>query len=488
MLVSVRQPALFAIVVIALPPAGCGDDDPVAPAPASSIVWTECGGTLECATFEVPFDHDAPDDGRTFSLPLVRQPAADPSARIGSLIVNPGGPGGSGVSWAKMASIALPKAIRDHFDLVGFDPRGQAESEPGIDCVDDLGPFLAADTSPDSQAEREALLAATDALVAGCAERSAELLPHVGTDQVVRDIDALRAELGDEKLTFLGLSYGTFLGAMYAEAYPERVRALVLDAALDPRLSGEEFITGQALAFEAQLDDFLADCAADKMCPFYSEGDPAAAYDAIQAAVEAAPMKVGDRTLGPGEFSYGVSAALYRPTAWKKLADALALAAEGDGSELLAFADGYADRAEDGSYGDVLEVYYGVTSVDTTFTEDLSVYEALTAEMASKAPRLGVYLPYSALPSARWPVEPWRTPGPVTAQGAPPILVVGSTRDPATPYPWAVSLAEQLSSGVLLTREGNGHVAFLRGNTCIDGAVTDYLVSLKVPAEGTVCN
>jgi pimeloyl-ACP methyl ester carboxylesterase len=483
---SSRQPVLLALVVTALPLAGCGGDD--APAEQKpSLVWTECGGALECATFEVPFDHDAPDDGRKFQIPLVRLPAADPSARIGSLLVNPGGPGGSGVNWVKVAWVVMPQAIKNRFDLVGFDPRGQAASTPAIDCVDDLGPFLAVDTSPEDAAEREALLAEADALAAGCAERSAELLPFVGTDSVIRDMDALRAALGDDKLSFMGFSYGTFLGTMYAEAYPERVRALLLDAPLDPKLAGEEFIAGQALGFEEQLGEFLADCAADKACPFLSGGDPAAAYDALQAEIEAAPIAAGARTLGPGEFAYGVSAALYRPSGWKQLASALALAAGGDGSELLEFADEYAGRRNDGIYGNVLEVYYGVTSIDASFAEDPAVYEALTAEMALKAPRLGVYLPYSALPSARWPVEPWRTPGPVLAEGAPPILVVTSTRDPATPHAWGVSLAEQLSSGVLLTREGNGHVSFLRGNTCIDQAVTDYLVDLKVPADGTVC-
>lgn len=484
---SSRQPFLLALLVTALPLAGCGGDEPEAPATSPALTWTECGGAFQCATFEVPFDHDLPDDGRKFSIPLVRLPAADPSARIGSLLVNPGGPGGSGVAWVRTAWFAVPLAIKNSFDLVGFDPRGQAGSTPNIDCLDDLDPFLAADPSPDDAAERQDLLAESEALAQGCSAQSADLLPFVGTDNVVRDMDALREALGDDQLSFMGFSYGTFLGAMYAEAYPERVRALLLDAPLDPRLSGEEFIAGQALGFEDQLGQFFADCAGDKLCAFFSGGDPAAAYDALQAQIEAAPLAVGERDLGPGEFSYAVSAGLYRPSAWKGLAEALALAVGGDGSELLALADGYTGRRKDGSYPNTLDVYYGVTSIDTTFAKDPAVYEALAAEMATKAPRVGVYLPYSALPSAFWPVEPWRTPGPVKAEGAPPILVVAATHDPATPLAWGVSLAEQLSSGILLTREGNGHVSFLRGNPCIDQAVTDYLVSLAVPADGTLC-
>ncbi|WP_170319657.1 alpha/beta hydrolase [Polyangium spumosum] len=469
---------------------GCGDDPDPAPAPSPpAISWEECGGGFECATFSVPVNHDAP-DGRTFSIPLVRRPAAVPSARIGSLLVNPGGPGGSGVGWARGLQIFLPQPLKDRFDLVGFDPRGQAGSTPRIDCVDDLGPLIGLDPTPDDAAEQQALVAGADAFAAACEARSGELLPFVGTNHIVRDMDLLREALGDEKLTFLGFSYGTFVGAMYAETYPERVRALVLDAAIDPTVPGDRYIEGQAVAFEAELEKFLADCAADAKCAFHSGGDPQSAYDAVKAAIEASPLPAppgGERALGPGEFVYGVARPLYDESQWKGLAEALALAAAGDGSGLLAYADDYVARSEDGSYDDSFEVYYGVISVDLPFPADPAVYQALTGELQSKAPRFGASLPATALPSARWPVPPWRSNTPVSAAGAPPILVVGGTGDPATPYAWSVSLAEQLSSGVLLTREGPGHISFLRDHTCIDQAVTDYLVDRKVPAKGTTC-
>jgi pimeloyl-ACP methyl ester carboxylesterase len=466
---------------------GCSDDVSQQP-PLSTVAWEDCGGGLECANFDVPYDHDAPDD-RVFKLPLVRRPARNPDARIGSLLVNPGGPGGSGVGFVKAAWLLMPQAIAERFDLVGFDPRGQAGSTPGIDCLDDLSAFVGLDPTPNDAADLKQIEDESAAFVAGCNERSGELLSFVGTDQIVRDMDLLREAFGDEKLTYLGFSYGTFLGTMYADRYPDRVRALVLDAALDPTLDGARFIEGQARGFEAELEAFLDDCAAKTTCAFYSGGDPHAAYDGIQASIEAAPMPAmgTNRFVGPGEFSYAVSASLYRPSLWKKLADALARAATGDGAALLSIADGYFDRKTDGTYGDSLEVYYGVLSIDAPFPKDVSVYDALTKKLKMEAPRLGAYFPFTAYASGQWPVSSWRQPGPISAPGSAPILVVGSTNDPATPYTWGDSLAKQLSSGVLLTRNGRGHVSFLRDNTCIDAAVTDYLVDLKVPAAGTVC-
>jgi pimeloyl-ACP methyl ester carboxylesterase len=435
----------------------------------------------------VPIDWETP-DGAQFVLPLIRRPASKPESRIGSLLVNPGGPGGSGVAWARIASTVLPSKILERLDIVGFDPRGVAASTPNIDCIEDLDSFVALDLAPEDDAEKQAIVDQSDAFVAGCEERSADILPFIGSDNVARDMDALREGLGDEKLTYAGFSYGTFIGATYAEMFPDKVRALVLDGALDPNLKGEEFVYGQAIGFESQLEAFLADCAANTACKFYSNGDPGAAYDAIQASIEAMPMPAGNgRVLGPGEFSYGVAGALYRNTRWPALAEALAAAAMGDASKLIDLSDGYTGRSGSGKYSNTLEVYYAVTSIDTVFTKDAATYDALVADLAVNAPRLGIYFPYTAFPSARWTVQAWRQPGPVVAEGAPPILVVGSTGDPATPHAWSVSLAEQLSSGVLLTREGDGHVAFLKGNDCIDRAIADYLVDLVVPQDKTVC-
>lgn len=483
---------LCAQVSLALPLSllGCADiEDPL---PPPEIEWSECEGTdlVECGTLTVPRDYDDP-YGPTFDLPVVRRPAADPSARIGSIVFNPGGPGGSGAQFAALAWLIVPPVLRDRFDLVGFDPRGEAASTPVIACLDDPTPFVALDPTPDSGAEREAILRESKALAEGCAERSGDLLRFIGTNSIVRDMDQLREALGEEKLTYVGFSYGTFLGAIYADTFPERTRALVLDAVVDPALTAEQMIYGQALGFEGELSAFFDKCGADETCAFYSDGDPAAAYDLIQAAVETSPLPAppgGDRALGPGEFSYGVAAALYRPSGWKNLAQALAKARDGDGSGLLSLADGYLDRRDDGTYSNGLDVYYAVTSVDTSSSRDPEILFAVAEEAKKNAPRIGAYLPNSSMPSLFWPVAPWRKAGPVTAKGAPPILIVGGTNDPATPYSNAVALSKQLPGSVLLTRDAHGHTSFLAGSSCIDDAVSDYLVDLALPEADKVCS
>lgn len=481
-----RSPSFVAPAALLASLAGCADvEDPL---PEPTIEWAECPGSaaVECGTLVVPRDHGDP-YGPTFDLPVVRRPAPDPAERIGSIVFNPGGPGSSGASFARATWVILPPALRDRFDIVGFDPRGVAGSTPAIDCVDDLAPFAALDPTPDDEAERKALVAESRALADGCLERSGEILRFVGTDSIVRDMDLLRRALGDEKLTYVGFSYGTFFGALYADTFPERVRALVLDAVVDPAQTAEDLIAGQALGFEEELSAFLDACASDAGCAFFSDGDPAAAYDEVQAAVEAWPLPAGDRELGPGELSYGVAAALYRPGKWSQLAAALAAARDGDGSGLMALADGYLGRREDGRYDDVLDVYYAVTSIDTSSSRDPAHIGKLAAEVQEKAPRIGAYLPYSMLPSALWPVEPWRQAGPVSARGVAPVLLVAGTHDPATPYASAVAVQRQLPGSVLLTRDAHGHTSFLAGSECVDEAVTEYLVDLKLPAVGTVC-
>jgi pimeloyl-ACP methyl ester carboxylesterase len=484
------RPAPFALALapIALLAAGCADlEDPI---PPPTIGWAECEGTtaIECGTLVVPRDHDDP-WGDTFELPVVRRPAPDPGERIGSIVLNPGGPGASGASFARTAWLILPPALKDHFDIVGFDPRGEAGSTPAIDCLDDLAPFAALDTTPDSAVERRAILEQSQAFADGCVERSGELLRHVGTDQIVRDMDLLRQALGDDKLTYVGFSYGTFLGAIYADTFPDRVRALVLDGVVNPALTAEELIAGQAFGFEEELHAYFDWCASDAVCVADVGGDPAAVYDEVQAAIEDSPLPSrGERPAGPGEFAYGVVGALYRPSRWDDLTEALAAARAGDGSALVSLADGYLGRRGDGTYENTIDVYYTVTSIDTSSSRDPEVIAEVATEVREKAPRLGAYLPYTALPSVLWPVAPWRVAGPVSAPGVPPVLIVGGTRDPATPLSSAVALSGQLSGSVLLTRDADGHTSFLAGSPCVDDAVTEYLVSLKLPAQGTVCS
>ena len=487
----------FCGALVTAPLLGCsGVEETVSPVtqpPKVAFAPCEDNANIECGVLDVPVDHDAP-DGPKMSVPVVRVPALDETKRIGSLFLNPGGPGGSGVSLAKGASIFFPVDLRERFDFIGFDPRGEANSTPSIDCVDSLDAFIALDTTPDDAAERKALTEVTSAFVAGCQSKSGDILAHIGTDSIVRDIDLLRQALGEEKLTYLGYSYGTFLGAIYADTFPDHVRALVLDGPVDPSLTNEQFIEGQSYAFEAELEQMLTWCEGSDDCVLGKDTDPPTSpsdlFDEVKATIEKTPVPsslyVG-RTAGPGEFAYAVSGALYQPGRWAELAQALSDAAKGDSTGLLDLSNAYTGRYPDGSYDNSLEVYYAVTSLDSPSSHDPSALVDLLTKVKKKAPRIGAYLPYTALPAEVWPLPNWREAVPVEAKGAPPILVVGSTRDPATPYEWAQSLTKQLPGAALLTREGDGHTSFGRGNDCIDKAVTDYLVSGALPDTGTIC-
>lgn len=458
------------------------------------LAWEDCGNGFQCATLDVPLQYDQMDENGPpgFSLPVIRLPASEPEARIGSLITNPGGPGGSGFAWVYFAASSLPDDIRKSFDIIGFDPRGVGASEPSIDCKDNLDAFIAQDLTPDSESERKAVIDVNQQFVDACAEKSAAILPHVGTLQVARDLERLRKALREPDISYVGFSYGTLIGALYADMYPNRIRAAVFDGAVDPALSGDRLIEDQALGFEQQLGDFLDDCKSHDTCAFYSNGDPHAAFDGLMAGIEMQPLPaLGDpegRAVGPGEFWWGVSGALYSPKRWARLSEALALAAEaGDSTELLQLSDAFSGREGAGHYSDSLEQYQAIFSIDNPFPRELSYYEGKAAAFSLSAPRLGAAFPYSALPSALWPYEAERVPAPALAGGSNPIVVVGTTRDPATPYAWAVSLSDQLENGVLLTRKGQGHTGFAGKSSCIDAAVSKYLIELVPPMDGTVC-
>jgi pimeloyl-ACP methyl ester carboxylesterase len=443
----------------------------------------------------VPRDHERPDDGDV-SLAVVRLPATDSGQRIGSLVVNPGGPGGSGVRYARAAERVITANVRNRFDIVGFDPRGVAMSEP-VDCLSDaeLDTFLAIDGSPDTARERKRLVTEAREFAAGCGRRSGQLLPHLSTADAARDMDVLREALGEERLTYLGKSYGTLLGATYAELFPRRVGRLVLDGAIDPTLSGGEIGVAQAEGFEGALRAFVQDCQALEDCPL--RGGPTADVDSgvdqvadLLAEVDRAPLPgEGDRELTQSLALLGVVAALYdEANGWPVLRLALGRAFDGDGSVLLTLADFYTERQRDGSYtSNQNEATYAVTCLDRAEPTDVDAYAADARDFARRSPLFGAYVAWSTLPCASWPAPPVSRPHPIRAPGAAPILVVGTVRDPATPYVWAQALAEQLESGVLLSYDGDGHTAYARGSECIDDAVERYLIDGEVPPADTVC-
>ena len=452
------------------------------------LTWKSCGNDGECATLTAPLDYDHPDNGRTINVALFRVRAQSPKQRIGSLLVNPGGPGASGVEFVRQSAAELPEEIRARFDVVGFDPRGTGHTIP-VKCEDSLDPVLHLDYSPDTPAERADLNAGLQALAQACQQQSGDVLPYVSSESTARDMDRIRAAVGDKKLTYLGYSYGTYLGTLYAKLFPKKVRAMVLDGAVDPNLDRVDVVADQARGFEDNLRRFFDRCARDRACPFFNGGNPSEAYDQLAARVDASPVPAGDgRTLGPGEFDYGVAQALYGGEASdSELAEALRAAQRGDGEPLLALTDQYTGRQADGTYDSDLPGYWAIGCLDGPRAGGPDGYEAAEAQVRAAAPRMGVSNLNDTLVCAYWPVPP-RESAPVKVDGAPPILVIGTTGDPATPLRWAEALSNDLSSGVLLVAEGSQHTSFaLSFNRCVDTKGVKYLVDRTPPPAGTKC-
>lgn len=453
---------------------------------AQEIAWTDCGG-FECAMVAAPLDWDDPGAG-TIGLSVIRSAATGPE-RIGSLLTNPGGPGASGVSLIRDSlDFAVGSALQESYDIIGFDPRGVGEST-AVRCFDaaDMDAYLyALPENPRGSAEWEAELDDRNAAFAdACEANSQGILPFVDTGSAARDMDLLRAVLGDDQLHYLGYSYGTFLGATYAELYPENVGRMVLDGAIDPSISGLDVGTEQAIGFENALRAYMADCLTTQDCPFRGSVDQAMAdLGALLASVDRTPLQASDgRELGADSLVTAIVAALYSQDSWGFLTQALDETLQGDPETAFLLADFYNGR-EGGVYTDnSAEAFRAYNCMDYPVDDSQADQDASDARIAAEAPTIA---PYWAGPDACavWPYEPTGTRGPIAAAGAAPILVVGTTGDPATPYAWSVALAEQLESGALVTNVGEGHTGYNKGNACVDGAVEAYLIDGTVPAEG----
>ncbi len=478
--------SVVAAFVVTLLSAGPGAAVPVSTTPG--IAWRACGDGFQCGTLTVPLDDATPD--RTIDLAVIRARARRPKTRIGSLVLNPGGPGVPAVAFLRSITASLPGAVRDRFDLVAFDPRGVGDSNP-IECAASLDPLFDQSFEPATSADRQALDDAATAVAQECAARNDDLLAHVGTADAVRDLERLRVALGDDRLSYLGYSYGTFLGASYAQAHPDRVRAFVLDGPVDPSLSARDTTLAQARGFEHALDDFLADCSAHRGCAFHHDGHAEAAYDALRARAGRTPLAADDpdvRTLNQTRFDAAVLQQLYLGrAAWPGLAGALAAADAGDASTLLAGADNFVGRDAQGHDDHVLEAFWAVSCLDGPVVTGLDAAADLERAAVAVAPRLGAFIVNNSLPCSVWPVSPLPPAPRLTAKGAPPILVIGTTEDPATPLPQARSLASTLARGRLLIAAGEQHTSFDNGNECVDATVTRYLVARRVPPRGTRC-
>lgn len=463
------------------------------------LAWSSCAKIFECTSLTVPLDYADP-TGRTIRLAVIRAPATDRVHRIGSLITNPGGPGGSGVDFVKRSYPAQPgqpshfgPGLRAGFDIVGFDPRGVGQSAP-IDCLSDtqLDHYLAQDPTPNTSAEVDAVVAGDKTFAAGCQARSTLLLPYVGTPNAARDMDILRAALGDQKMYYLGASYGTYLGAIYAGLFPTHIARAVLDGPVPPSLTSRQLGLGQARGFQAELTRFITDCVIHPDCPLGN--DVTAAEKKLAdffASTDVHPLPTGSgRMLDEALAKTGVLVTMYgSPRTWPLLRKVLAMAMAGDGRGLLELSDLYYQRdPETGRYSNESEANVAINCLD--HPDPVQSVTDVRAELPAyrqASPLIGASFAWSDLTCAYWPVPPKSQPHPVHYAGAPPILVVGTTHDPATPYPDAQLMAQQLGAAVLLTYNGDGHTAYGRGSTCIDGAVDAYLVQATVPAPGAVC-
>jgi pimeloyl-ACP methyl ester carboxylesterase len=366
-----------------------------------------------------------------------------------------------------------------------------AGGSSAVECATDIDPLFDQPFSPTTAEERAALVGAFRDVVDSCARHSGALLPHVSTVDAARDLDLLRAALGDRKLTYVGQSYGTYLGTLYASRFPDRVRALVFDGGIDPGADGASVALGQARGFERALDEFLAECAEHRGCAFHHDGEPDAAYDGLRGRAARTPLATrepGDRTVNETRFDAAVLEALYfGRSGWRSLATALADAEDGDASTLLGYADAFVGRGANGTQHDALDAFWAITCLDGPIVGDLDAAERLQARAAAAAPRLGAFLVNFTLSCSMWPVPPITVPGPLDAAGAPPILVVGTTDDPATPLGAAQMLTRSLDRAALLVAAGEQHTAFALGNACVDSAVVRYLVERRLPRTGARC-
>jgi pimeloyl-ACP methyl ester carboxylesterase len=454
------------------------------------VSWKSCTGVDgpsgdECATLQVPLDYANP-GGTKIALALDRLPAT--GAKIGSLLVNPGGPGASGVDELDYLASLLPDTVLSRFDIVAFDPRGVGRSAP-VRCVNgpQLDQFLHVNPAPSTTAGFQQLVGAVKAFDQACQARSGSLLPFVGTVNAAREMDQIRSAVGDAKLTYMGFSYGTFLGATYADLFPTHIRAMVLDGALDPALDPVKTIIEQAAGFEQQLNAFFDFCANNTICPWQPTGGLRADFTALMATIAAKPLPgMGARTLGPAEAFFGVAQELYDSSSWAGLATGLAKADAGDGSLLLQYSDDYTQRMANGAYSNSFEANNAINCVDAPWPRDPAVLEQAAVTAKQRAPDFGVADLYGALSCTSWPAMPTSRPHVITAAGSAPIVVVGSTGDPATPYVDAQALAKELQHGVLLTRVGDGHTGY-RSSLCIRSHVNSYLLALTVPAAGISC-
>jgi pimeloyl-ACP methyl ester carboxylesterase len=504
-----RKLLIVATVALLLVATACGSDaarspsavesNTVAPGGSSppntagagvaTITWRPLKGAkgVEEGTLAVPIDHADPTKG-TFQLRLARHLASKPGERIGTMLVNPGGPGSAGTPFAIGATDNFDADLVDRFDILAWDPRGTGQSTPAIDCIDDSQYdhfFNTSDITPDTPAETQQGVDLVKELVGDCVSNNADILQHVGTNDSARDMDAIRAALGEQTITYFGFSYGSELGAVWATMFPSTVRTAVFDGASDPNADSTTSTIEQTKAFEASLDTFLQQCNVDAKCKFHNGGHADAAFDSLMSSIDEKliPAEEGTVMLTRGAALIGVTLAMYDSKFWPTLAKALSQAAHGDGTQLYRLYEGYLHFNGEENILEALDV---ISCMDTADRPTLEQDDAVAAQLATIAPRLSPGRtgtnPCSFFPAPDDPVIA------VTGEGAGPILVVGTTGDPATPLDSSRKMAAALEQGRLLVVDAQQHTGY-HANPCASRTIDDYLIDpvKNLPVDGTEC-
>jgi len=500
-----------AALLLASALAACGDDDSEdRDLTAQKLTWRDCpapsqaqggggspsplpdDGTWQCARMKAPRDWDDP-KGDTIEIELIRVKATGPeNRRIGSLIFNFGGPGGSGVTTLPAFGESY-ETLRTRYDLVSFDPRGVGRSAP-VWCEDDqqLDAYFQQDATPDDAAERTELVDSTRDFNDACEKNSGEMLPHVGTTEAARDMDLMRQVLGDDKLHYFGISYGTELGGVYAHLFPKNVGRAVFDAVVDPTQPPEQESLAQAKGFQLALDNFAEDCTSQaEDCPIGdTPEDVKNRIATLLKDLDSKPIKgIFPRELTQSAATNGIIQALYSKDFWPYLTEGLEQAYDGDGSTLMLLSDSLNGRSENGEYNNSTAANVSINCADDKLRYTPAFVEDRLPEFQKASGLFGDTLAWSMLGCTDWSVPGAADHPDVSAPGSAPILVVGNTGDPATPYEGARKMARALGDGVgvEMTYKGQGHGAYESDNKCVRDTVNGYLLDGKVPPAGTVC-
>ncbi len=428
---------------------------------------------------------------KVIDLALFRARATEPSKRIGVLLINPGGPGGSGFDAARSLANYLPSAITRRFDIVGWDPRGTGRSTH-VKCGNRLDYLFNSDTAPDSVKERTELERVAQRFADACASRSGDLLDHVSSFDTVRDMESIRRALGESKINYLGYSYGTFIGALYARDYPNHVRSMVLDGAVDPAVAPETSLIEQAEGLSRALNLFFDWCdiqkKSEKGCDF-GEGRASRAFESLRLATDVKPVTYKKRIFGPSQFDLGVSSYLYSGEGgYELLASALEDLAHGDAQTLLDSSDAYVGRSSDGTYDDSWAAFLAVSCLDGPSLGDEVALAGVSKRARSASKDFGAASVGLGYPCAYWPSKPLLAESlPVSAPNAPPLVVIGTRDDPITPLVWAQGLATELKSGHLVVAPGAQHTSYPSGDGCLDPIINSYFLRLRVPPDQAAC-